>query len=335
MFIPKWKTLPLLFVIALVTTVFIHTVHAENHIKTLRIGYNQWPGFKVILYAQEAGIFQKRGLKVELVQFGNLQDIARAVMRGALDGGFVSLWDILQADPGNDHPVMLLVTDISKGSDGIVAQPEIQSVADLPGKRIGAKLGTVNHLILLEALKLHQIEPQAVQIVDISEEEAVRQLEEEQLDAAVVWEPFLSDTAKAISGNIIYTTREIDSLVIDGFMSSASSLRSKEAELQQFLLAWFDVMHAVETQPIEVLTTVGKQVGQGVEEFAEDYSGLQKGDLATNQEMFVRGRLQSATRQLKVLLQEDPRHGRFIREDLKINTPLMIEILDRWQPEDP
>jgi NitT/TauT family transport system substrate-binding protein len=335
MYFLKQKILLFLFTIALFAGFFIHVGNAENNFKTLRIGWNHWPGFDVILYAQEAGIFQKRGLEVEIVQFDNLQDIARAVMRGALDAGCVTLWDALQSDPGNDHPAFILVSDISQGSDGIVARPEIQSVADLKGKRIGAKLGTVNHLVLLEALKLHQIQPNALQIVDISNEEAVERLQLGQLDAAVVWEPLLSDTAKSIQGNIIYTTREIESLVIDGFMSSASSLERKEAELQQFLLAWFDVMHAIETQPVEVFTAVGKQVGQSVEEFAKNYAGLQKGDFATNEEMFVRGRLRSATRQLKAMLQEDSRHGRQIREDLKIDPKLIAKTLDRWKREDP
>jgi NitT/TauT family transport system substrate-binding protein len=57
-----------------------------------------------------------------------------------------------------------MVTNISHGADGIVAQPAIKSVANLRGKRVGAKLGTVNHLILLEALKLHQIKPEEVKI---------------------------------------------------------------------------------------------------------------------------------------------------------------------------
>jgi NitT/TauT family transport system substrate-binding protein len=334
MYFLKRKILQFLFTITLLATVFIHVGNTENHFKTLRIGLNHWPGFDVILHAQEAGIFQKRGLEVELVPFENQQDVARAVMRGALDGGFMSLWDAIQTDPGNDNPVFLLVTNISKGADGIVAQPDIQSVEDLKGKRIGAKLGTVNHLILLEALKLHQIQPKSVQIVDISNEEAAEQLETGQLDAAVVWEPLLSDTVKSIQGNIIYTTREIESLVIDGLMCSASTRKRKEAELQQFLLAWFDVMHAIETQPIEVFTTVGKQFGQSVEEFAEDYAGLQKGDLATNEEMFARGHLRSATRQLKAMLQEDSRHARTIREDLKIDPKLIAKAIQIWKPSE-
>lgn len=328
----KRKTLLFLFAIPLLATILIHGGHAENQIKTLKIGLDQWPGFDVILYAQEAGIFKKRGLEVEIVPFESQQDVARAVMRGALDGGFMSLWDAIQTDPANDNPTFLLVTNISNGADGIVARPEIQSIQDLKGKRVGAKLGTVNHLILLEALKSYQIQPDAVEIVNISNEEAAEQLETGKLDAAVIWEPLLGDTAKSIQGNIIYTTREIESLVIDGFMSSASSRQRKEAQLQQFVLAWFDVMHAIETKPVEVFSVVGKQYGISVEAFAEDYSGLQKGDRATNEEMFVRGGLKRATRRLETMLHEDTRHGRIVRDDLKIDSESIVKAIQRWKP---
>lgn len=74
-------------------------------------------------------------------------------MRGSLDAAFVSVWDALQVDAGNDQPVCFLVADVSHGADGIVARSGIDSMAALRGKRVGAKQGTSNLLILLEALR--------------------------------------------------------------------------------------------------------------------------------------------------------------------------------------
>jgi NitT/TauT family transport system substrate-binding protein len=142
-----------------------------------------------------------------------------------------------------------MVTNISHGADGIVAQPAIKSVANLRGKRVGAKLGTVNHQILLEALKLHQIKPEEVKIEDISNETAVDLMQQGLLDAAVNWQPLLGETAQAIKGNIIFTTQEVDSLVIDTLVSRSTIIRQKKAELKQFIMAWFDIMSAVETKP--------------------------------------------------------------------------------------
>ncbi|ALF54684.1 nitrate ABC transporter substrate-binding protein [Nostoc piscinale CENA21] len=327
-------TLLCLFVITVCLT-FVSSgcsLGQNQSLKPLRVGITSWAGFDIVRYAQPSGIFKQRGLEVELVRFDNQQDSSRAVLRGGLDAAFVSFWDVMQVDPGNDKPMVLMTTNISAGADGIVALPEIKSVEDLRGKKVGAKLGTVNHLILLEALKAHKIKPSEVQIRDFSNDVAAEKIRTSEIDAAVLWEPMLGETAKSIKGNVIHTTKQVDSLVIDILMSSESTVKMKKAELKQFILAWFDVMHAVETQPTKVFNTVGEKLGQSGKSFASDYAGLKKGDITLNRRMFAAdGRLNSAKEEIVQLLQADPRHGRVIRQDVDINTGLVNEAMTGWK----
>ena len=333
----SWISLLMLFIIAVLSSLTIHGCvfrQQNNELKTLKIGISNWPGFDVVLYAQETGLFEKQGLEVELVRFDNALDAARAMLRGSLDAAFESLWEVTQVDPGNDKPTFVMVTNISAGSDGIVTQPQIKSVKDLSGKKVGAKLGTVNHLILLEALKSHQIKPTDVQIEDISNELAVQRMGDKNLDGAVIWEPLLSDTAKKINGNIVYTTKDLDSIVIDGLASRASFVDTHKDELTRFIAAWFDLMQAVDTKPNEVFEIVSQQLGQTPESFASDYSGLKKGDIAMNQRMFEpQGRLTQAIKQIVQWLHEDTRHGRTIREDVEINAEPVKAAIEQWKSQ--
>lgn len=324
-----------LFAIALTLTL---TLNACNHganasLTPLRVGVTSWAGFDIVLYAQAADLFKQRGLDVELLRFENQQDSTRAVMRGRLDAAFASFWDVMQVDSGNSSPVILAATNISAGADGIVARPGIQSIKDLKGKKVGAKLGTVNHLILLEALKAHAVPPSTVTILDYSNEVCVDKIKAGELDAAVLWEPLLSTTAKAINGAVIHTTRQLDSLVIDTIVSSNTIIQQKKEALLQFVLTWFDVMHAVDTQPTTVFNAVGEKLGQSGEAFASDYAGVRKGDIALNQELFrANGRMQSAETQIIQLLHADPRHGRVARQDVKIDGSIVREAMEAWKP---
>jgi NitT/TauT family transport system substrate-binding protein len=323
-----------LFAIVLALTVLTSACipGQSQALKPLKVGITSWVGFDVALYAQDSEIFKKRGLAVEFVRFENQQDSSRAVMRGSLDAAFTSLWDVMQVDPGAGKPLVLMTTNISSGADGIVAKPSINSIGDLRGKKVGAKLGTVNHLILLEALKAHQIKPSEVEIFDYSNEVAAQKIAVGDIDAAVLWEPILSETAKAIKGNVIYTTKQLDSLVIDSLMSSDQIIKTKKAELKQFILAWFDVMHAVETTPKLVFDSVGQKLGQPGDTFAGDYAGLKKGDMALNQRMFdSQGRLAAAKADIVQLLQADPRHGRVIRQDVETDGTLVKEAMTEWK----
>ena len=330
---PKSWGLPLiLFIVTLTSLLIVNGCFfpQNNDLKTFRVGINNWPGFDIVLYAQEAELFKKRGLEVELVRFQNGADAARAMLRGSIDAAFGTLWEAKQLDPGNDKPIFVLVTNISFGSDGIVTQSNFKSVKDLKGKTLGAKLGTVNHLILLEALKLHNMKPTDVAIENISNQAAAEKMQQGLLAGAVIWEPLLSSTAQKIQGNIVYTTKELDSLVIDGLVTRSEILRNKKNQLKKFILAWFELMEAVETKPNEVFEVVSQQLDQTPESFARDYAGLKKGDITLNRRMFEpQGRLIQARQEINTLLKEDPRHGRIIREDVEINGEPVIFVIEQ------
>jgi NitT/TauT family transport system substrate-binding protein len=328
----KWRSLSILCILTLGVSLIVNACNqAPQQLAPLRVGITTWAGFDIVLYAQEAGLFKQRGLDVQLIRFENQQDSTSAVLRGTLDANFTSLWDVMQSDSESDKPAVVMVTNISRGADGIVAQPAIKSVEELRGKRVGAKLGTVNHLILLEALKLHQIKPAEVKVEDISNEMAVDLMQKKRLDAAVIWQPILGETAQSIKGNIIYTTQELDSLVIDTLASRTTIIRTKKAELKQFIMAWFDLMSAVETKPNVVFQKVAQKLGQKGEAFAKDYAGLKKGDIAMQQQMFKSGRLPEAIAQMAELLKSDPRAGRMPRQDVEINTEIVTTAIEEWK----
>lgn len=328
----QWRSLSGLCLMALILSLAINacSLGQAPKLQPLKIGISSWVGFDVVRYAQTADLFKKHGLAVELVQFENQQDSSRAVMRGVLDAAFVALWDVVQIDSGNDKPAVAMVTNISHGADGIVTQTSIKSVEALRGKRVGAKLGTVNHLILLEALKLHHIKPADITIEDVSNESAVELLAQGKLDGAVIWQPLLGDTAKKIKGNIVYTTKEVDSLVIDTLVTNVTLLNQKKAAFTQFVSTWLDVMHAVDVQPKTVYEQVGKQLGQSGAAFGSDYAGLIKGDISLQQRMFKQDGLKQAIAQLTQLLKEDPRSGRAPREDIEINAELVTAAIEGW-----
>ncbi len=306
----------------------------DKEIEQLRIGLVAWPGYDVILYGVEKGLFKQQGIDLELVRFQNDSDACRAAMRGNLDAAFTPLWNILQVDVESDHPVILAAVNISYGSDGIVAQSEIHHFRDLQGKTIAAKLGTISHLILLEALRLHNMPLTSVIIEDISNEAGMQEIIDRQVDAAVMWEPLLSETRQKTQGNIVYTTRDVDSLVLDGLVARANTVAEKQDTFVRFLTVWFDVMDAVEKRPEEVYASVGRQLGQTTEEFKRDYQGLKKGDIAMNQLMFSK-RFKEVIPQYLSLLKEDQRHKKALRDDLLIDAGPITQAIQRWQSANP
>ncbi len=300
----------------------------------LRLGMNDWPGYAIALYAQEAKLFEKRGIQVEVVNFNNQQDNIRATIRGAQDMSFVTLWELMQIDPSNDKPAVILAANVSAGSDAIVARSSINTISDIRGKKVSAKLSTVAHLILLEALQSVAIKPEEVEIVDVSNERGAELLQQGKIDAAVMWEPLLGETSKNPDLKIIFDTADVDSLVVDCLATRAEKVRTRKGDIVKFILAWFDAIKDVENNPDLVFGAIAKQTNQTLEAVAKGYSGLNKGDIDLNKRMFDRnGRLEAVISESQRLLREDTRHSRVIRNDIEIASVPLMEAIEIWRPE--
>lgn len=319
----------------LVTTIFVINGCVNTQaLPVLRLGMNNWPGYAIALYAQEAKLFEKRGIQVEITKFNNQQDNIRATIRGAQDMSFVTLWELMQIDPANDRPAVILVADISSGSDAIVARASVPSIKDLKGRKVSAKLGTVAHLILLQALQSGMLKPQDVEIVDVSNERGAELLQQGKVDAAVMWEPLLGETIKNADLKVIFDTADVDNLVVDCLAVSSKKVSIQRESLVKFILAWFDAIQDVEKNPNLVFGAIANQTNQTLEAVAKGYSGLKKGDIALNQRMFEKnGRLESIIADSQRLLLEDTRHARVIRNDVEIAPDPLMEAIKMWQPQ--
>lgn len=298
----------------------------------LRIGIAQWPGFDVFFHGRENGLFEKRGIEVTLMHFDNQHDAARAVMRGALDAAFVSSWDAHDVDHGSDSPAFILVTNVSHGADGIVARAGIASMAELRGKRVGAKLGTVNQLILLEALALHGLRPEEIEIVDMDNALAERWIYEGRLDAVVTWEPVLSKISTETGGSILYTTRDVDSLVVDGVMTRKQMIAENRESLIRLALVWFDIMHELDGHPEKVYESAAKATKIDPATFASGYAGIRRGDRDLNRRMFTEGRLPQVLAAQTEMMRAFPLGTTTARTDIIIPPDIVVAALERWRP---
>lgn len=324
------KKLQLLF-ITLITAIAILVINScsvlSPTLPPLVIGYGTWPGYQVLLYAQAKGLFAKHGLTVELQRFDNLPDNLRATMRGHLDLSFTTLSEVMLADFSETIPEIILVTNISAGSDGIVARPGIEAVSELVGKKVSASSGTVEYLALMEALAANGVDAKSLDIVDMDYQHAIEQLKKGKIQAATLWEPDLSKTATAIKGKVIYTTAAVDSMVVDVVATRPEVVQTKRAALMAFLRVWFEIMDAIDADPESVFTTVAQQLQVSPAEFAADYRGLKKGDRAMNQRLLLEGRLYQLAQQTYQLLVADPQHGRIVHAETRINKDLITEAM--------
>ena len=118
--------------------------------KPLMLAVGLWPGSEPWILAREQGELDSS--RVRLVEINWTSAAMRAVGNRVVDAAILSLDEvILQVRQG--YPLrVVMVTDISRGADVVLAKPGIASVADLRGRRVGYEPRTAGAWLLGRAL---------------------------------------------------------------------------------------------------------------------------------------------------------------------------------------
>ena len=98
---------------------------------------------------------------------------------------------VLNYANGSEQKIALIF-DESTGGDGIIASEEIQSVEDLKGKKVGIDFASTEYFFLHKILMDHGMTFDDLDLQDMDASSAGASFIAGDLDAAVVWEPWLA-----------------------------------------------------------------------------------------------------------------------------------------------
>jgi NitT/TauT family transport system substrate-binding protein len=183
----------------------------------------------------------------------------------------------------------VLAVDNSKGGDGIVASKDVTSIADLKGKKVAFEQGSVSQFFLNALLKDAGMTQDDIEPVNMAATDAGVAFAAGQVDAAVTWEPALSQGAAAPNGHLLLTSADKPGLITDVVAATDATLKDKGADVQGFVRAWYKALDYIRTNPDDANAIMAKGVGGWLEDpkvFADTLSGIEYLDKAKNQAFF-------------------------------------------------
>lgn len=255
----------------------------------LRVGWSLWPGWYPLVIAQDQGFFEKNGVSVELVFYDEYAEIMPALGSGMIDGGGLALGDALMNDVAEDVKIVL-ITDASNGADQIVVSPEITSVQDLAGKRIGLQSGTYAEVLVQEMLKSQGLTTLDVTFVEIPVEDIPNAIPDI-IDAGHTFEPYASQ-ARAKGFNPVFTSADTPGLLLDIFAFRKDTLLNYPNEVRGFMNAWFEGVKYWQENPEEGNAIISQAMGvpeseislEGIKIYsqAENLAAFQESNLTTS-----------------------------------------------------
>lgn len=231
------------------------TAHAGE---PYRVGFNNWIGFIAFFAAREKGMFKAAGLDVEAKSFNAPGEGLVPLLTGDLDAHLTTLDAVVlksAESPGKLKVVDLV--DTSAGADAVVAAKDVKSVKDLKGKKVAVTVGECNEILLVKALESVGMTEKDVVIANMDPDAAGAALKAGSVDAAVTWEPWITQLSGAGS-NVLYSTRNAPNILLDCI--AVTSDTSKAATTKTFLKVMDAATKWVEANPGEAAKLVSPVV---------------------------------------------------------------------------
>lgn len=252
----------------------------------LKVGYSDWPGFTAWEIAKVKGLFKKNGVDVDLVWFPVYTDSLTALNTGQLDCNLQTWNDAMAPLAEGISLKAVLLLDNSYGNDALLAKPGIATTKDLKGKTIATELGTCDHFLMLKALASAGLTEKDVKYTNLTVPDAAAAFIADKVDAAVIWQPWVSQIQREGKGKVVYSSADIPGLIPDIALCRTSVVEQRPEDIQKLVNTWFDIIAFLKSNEDEAVAIMAKVVEQPPDAYKAFMPGTKFFDLPMNLKSF-------------------------------------------------
>src|SRR5437867_5483561 len=247
---------------------------ADSNCNNVRVRVNIWVGCAAGLVANggldTAGgsIYDKKGLKVSFKIIDDWTEGAAALATNNVDVMLTTadVWakDYAQFQEKGFGSHAFYMVDWSRGADGLIGRQGINSIEDLAGKTVAFAPYTPSHFLLWNGMKSsgltteqrNEVFSRAVHTKDGIEPATL--FAQQKVDAAVAWDPDMSDAVTKRAGSKkIYDTRIANRLIADILVVSDRFAARNPQTVVKFAEGWLEGVEFIRSHPERAYTLIG------------------------------------------------------------------------------
>jgi NitT/TauT family transport system substrate-binding protein len=234
-------------------------------------------GFGPIYLAHSKGFFKGQGVDVDLQVIDDTKVGMAALAAKRIEAYGATPNTVLLYAKADNPFVMVMTLDDSKGGDGVVANKDIKSIKELKGKKVAFLEGSIAQFYLSYLLKREGLTEKDVVPVNMgSTGDAGAAFVANRVDAAVVWEPWLSKGKSAPHGHLLIDSSKTPGLIIDTLAFRQDVVKSRPDDVRKVVRAIGQAVDYWKKNPKESVEIMTKGLGGWLKEpkdFDEALSG--------------------------------------------------------------
>lgn len=266
-------------IVAMLLVTLLSACGAPEH--PLKIGSNQWPGYEPVYLARELGHLDPH--QVKLVELLSSSDVMQNLRDGVLDGGMLTLDEVITLlGEGLDLRVVL-VMDVSNGADTVLSQPEIKTLDDIRGRRIGVELSALGALMLESLLDAAHLKRNEVKLVNLTVDRQDEAFLLRQIDVLITFEP-LRSRLLANGANELFSSRRIPGRIVDVLAVRGDVLGDHGEQLRTLTQAYFLGLKQLREHPKDNLPRIAPRLGMPVKDLKTAYTLMTLPDVKANRD---------------------------------------------------
>ncbi len=264
----------------------------SSNVNGVKIGFSAWPGWFPWQVAQEKTIFQENKIAVNLKWFENYNDSIKALNTGAIDANSQTLADTINSIANGKDLVVVLTNDNSTGNDKIIVSEQIKSVKDLKGKKVAVEEGTVDHFLLVQALKRVNMTTKDLQLVPLETSKAAEAFVAGKVDATAVFAPFTTKALKRAGSRELFSSKDFPGSISDHLVFDRKFVNQHPEKVQAIVNSWFATLDHINRgkNKDEAELIMSKRAGVSMAEYKDYLDGTKIFNVEENVEAFKSGK---------------------------------------------
>ncbi|MBC16986.1 Aliphatic sulfonates family ABC transporter, periplasmic ligand-binding protein [Pseudodesulfovibrio profundus] len=240
----------------------------------VKVAHATWVGYGPLYIAKDLGYFDEEGLDVDIMIIEDESQYAAALASGNIDGlGNVLDREVIHYAKGTDE-VVIFGMDESSGGDGVVSSAEIKTVADLKGKTVGLDKSSTSYFFFLSILNKYGVEESDINIMEMGASDAGAAFVAGRIDAAVTWEPWLTNAGQRDGGHVLISSKEMPKTIVDVFVLNADYVKAHPEVPAKMTKCWNKAIAWYEQNPDKGNAIMAKAMHLKTQEMADMAAGV-------------------------------------------------------------
>ena len=234
---------------------------------TVVIGYLPSDHHSALFVASEKQLYEKEGIRVQLVPFRAGPEVIEALKEGKIDVGYCGIAPVITAID-NGVPIKIIASVNQEGSGLVVGKnSNIRNVGDLKNKTIAIpQKGSVQDVLLENLLKENNISISDVNIIESEVPYMPRSLLLNKFDAFIAWEPYPSVAKIEENEKVLLYSGDIwNNQPCCVVVTTDNYAKHKSDNLEKILKVHIEATDFINSNKDEAALIVSQKLGTNVE----------------------------------------------------------------------